>query len=53
MKCFWCSAPGVQHVDPCEPKCLGAEEEPAIDAGLERALQEVAEEARIAAEEDQ
>jgi hypothetical protein len=42
-RCFWCSTEGVQHRDPSEPACLGSYEETVIDAGLEKALQEIAE----------
>lgn len=53
MKCFWCGAPSVQHANPTEPACLGIEDEDAaFDAALERVAQEIAEEHRLAAEED-
>ena len=53
MRCFWCGAPDVQHEDPCAPVCLGiVDEDEALDAALERAAQEIAEECRVAAEED-
>jgi hypothetical protein len=53
VRCFWCGASDVQHLDPCEPACIGGEDEgQAMDAALERAAQELAEETRLAAEEE-
>lgn len=50
-RCFWCGAPDVQHVDPCETSCLGGDDEgAAFDTALERVAQEIAEEHRLSAE---